>query len=147
MSTRVSRKLQHISNAPVQATPGVGSVNFWSFTVACTRGGGGLRQGPVEVVLPALLPMRLPSPPVSEARPHGEAGSPLLSQSGEWMIHRIRHPESDDGAEPCRRSARRGCLCMHYTPKGGGGRLCVSQAAKSTERAPSLTLCSQRVSP
>ena len=30
------------SNALVQATPGVRSVNFWSFTAAWTRGGGGI---------------------------------------------------------------------------------------------------------
>ena len=41
MSTRVSRKFPRVSNTLVQATPGVGSVNFWSFTVAWTRGGGG----------------------------------------------------------------------------------------------------------
>ena len=41
LSTRVSRKLRRVSNTLVQATLGVGSVNFWSFTVAWTRGGGG----------------------------------------------------------------------------------------------------------
>ena len=41
MSTRVSHKLRRVSNALVQATLGVGSVDFWSFTVAWTRGGGG----------------------------------------------------------------------------------------------------------
>ena len=35
-----TRALRRVSNARVQATPGVGSVNFWSFTVAWTRGGG-----------------------------------------------------------------------------------------------------------
>ena len=34
-------KLRSVSNTPVQATPGVGSVNFWSFTVAWTGWGGG----------------------------------------------------------------------------------------------------------
>ena len=41
MSTRVSRKLRRVSNTLVQATLGVVSVNFWSFTVAWTSGGGG----------------------------------------------------------------------------------------------------------
>ena len=40
MSTRVSRKLWRSSSSLVQATLAVGSVNFWSFTVAWTRGGG-----------------------------------------------------------------------------------------------------------
>ena len=39
----ISRKLQSVSHTLVQATPGVGSVSFWSFTAAWTeRGGGGL---------------------------------------------------------------------------------------------------------
>ena len=40
MSTHVSSKLRRVSNTLVQAALGVGSVNFWSFTVAWTRGGG-----------------------------------------------------------------------------------------------------------
>ena len=40
-----SRKLWGVSNTLVQATLGVGSVYFWSFTVAWTRGGGGIREG------------------------------------------------------------------------------------------------------
>ena len=45
MSARVSRKLRSVSNALVQATLGVGSVNFWSFTVAWRRGGGATPAG------------------------------------------------------------------------------------------------------
>ena len=41
MSTRVSRKLRRGSNIVVQATLGIGSVDFWSFTVAWTGAGGG----------------------------------------------------------------------------------------------------------
>ena len=40
VSTRVSHKLWRVSNTLVKATLGVGSVNFWSFAVAWTRGGG-----------------------------------------------------------------------------------------------------------
>ena len=38
MSTRVSTKLRSVSNTLVQATLGVGTVNFWSFTAAWTGG-------------------------------------------------------------------------------------------------------------
>ena len=41
MSTCVSRKLRCPSNTFLQATLDVGSVNFSSFTAACTRGGWG----------------------------------------------------------------------------------------------------------
>ena len=37
---RVPCTVYHVSNTLVEATKGVGSVNFWSFTVARTRGGG-----------------------------------------------------------------------------------------------------------
>ena len=39
ISTPVSRNLWRVSNTLVQATLGVGSVDFWSFTVAWKRGG------------------------------------------------------------------------------------------------------------
>ena len=41
MSTRVSRKLRRVRNALVQATLGVGSVNFWSIYHYLDKGRGG----------------------------------------------------------------------------------------------------------
>ena len=46
MSTHASRKLRCVGNTLVQATQRVGSINFWSFTVAWTAGGGGVPPPP-----------------------------------------------------------------------------------------------------
>ena len=54
--------VQCVSNARVQATPGVGSVHFWLFAIAWTRGGGGTRLCFARIsTLPADLHDLLPS--------------------------------------------------------------------------------------